>query len=146
MGWNHQLVLVCLRSIAQKAVLFVHQNHIISCWNYLQLGHCWVPYDFQSFLATLICTYTCYSYNEAVPFGTEILPAGSPEKYHRKEKRRKNIDPKHQFFGFKMSGFQGVMLGDGFKYFSGSSFSPRTLGKISNLTLIFFKWVGSTTN
>ena len=25
-------------------------------------------------------------------------------------------------------------------------FSPRTLGKISNLTSIFFRWVGSTTN
>ena len=31
----------------------------------------------------------------------------------------------------------------GFKYFL---FSPRKLGKMSNLTGIFFKWVGSTTN
>ena len=32
-------------------------------------------------------------------------------------------------------------LGGGFKYFS---FSPRTLGKMSNLTIIFFRWVDST--
>ena len=35
------------------------------------------------------------------------------------------------------------ILGGGFKYLL---FSPRTLGKWSNLTRIFFKWVGSTTN
>ena len=29
-------------------------------------------------------------------------------------------------------------LGGGFKYFL---FSPRTLGKISNLTILFFRWV-----
>ena len=34
-------------------------------------------------------------------------------------------------------------LGGGFKYFL---FSPQTLQKWSNLTSIFFKWVGSTTN
>ena len=34
-------------------------------------------------------------------------------------------------------------LGGGFKCFL---CSPRKLGKISNLTSIFFKWVGSTTN
>ncbi len=34
-------------------------------------------------------------------------------------------------------------LGGGLKYFW---FSPRSLGKWSNLTSIFFKWVGSTTN
>ena len=34
-------------------------------------------------------------------------------------------------------------LGGGFKYFL--NFHPY-LGKISNLTSIFFKWVGSTTN
>ena len=31
-----------------------------------------------------------------------------------------------------------------FKYFG--NFHPTKLGKISNLTIIFFKWVGSTTN
>ena len=35
-------------------------------------------------------------------------------------------------------------LGGGFKYFF--IFSPRKLGKISNLNFIFFRWVGSTTN
>ena len=34
-------------------------------------------------------------------------------------------------------------LGGGFKYFL---FSPRSLGKWSNLTSIFFRWVGKTTN
>ena len=34
-------------------------------------------------------------------------------------------------------------LGGGFEYFL---FSPRSLGKGSNLTSIFFRWVGSTTN
>ena len=47
------------------------------------------------------------------------------------------VKSKHQFFGVRTS------LGVGFKHFS---FSPRTLGKWSNLTSIFFKWVGSTTN
>ena len=41
---------------------------------------------------------------------------------------------------------------DGFQTYLGGGnsnifwFSPRTLGKVSNLTNIFFKWVGSTTN
>ena len=35
------------------------------------------------------------------------------------------------------------LLGGGFKYFL---CLPRSLGKSSNLTSIFFKWVGSTTN
>ena len=34
-------------------------------------------------------------------------------------------------------------LGGGFKHFL---FSPRKLGKISHLTIIFCRWVGSTTN
>ena len=37
--------------------------------------------------------------------------------------------------------YQGK-LGGGFKYVL---FSTRKLGKISNLTSIFFRWVGSTT-
>ncbi len=37
----------------------------------------------------------------------------------------------------------GGLLGGGFKYFL---FSPRSLGKWSNLTSIVFRWVGSTTN
>jgi len=35
------------------------------------------------------------------------------------------------------------LLGGGFNYYL---FSPQNLGKISNLTNIFFRWVGSTTN
>ena len=52
-------------------------------------------------------------------------------------------------FSFLVNDWKGskrlphVILGGGFKHFI---CSPRTLGKWSNLTSIFFGWVGSTTN
>ena len=70
MGWSHQLVLICLRSIAQKAAMFCSPNHIISFWNYL-VGPLLGPLWFSIIFSHTHVYFQLLLYNEAIPLGQE---------------------------------------------------------------------------
>ena len=73
--------------------------------------------------------------------------SGSDKKKGRRSPKYKRLfshaGPFLRFFCFFVQDGRISCLGGGFKYFL---FSPRTLRKWSNLTIICFKWVGSSTN